>query len=533
MRRLLLALLPGISFAAPIPPDANSVVVLYNSAIPESRQVAEFYRDNRAIPAENLIGLNLPKSDDISRAEYNTTLLEPLRAEFEKRHWWKRAKTRDGNIEPTECRMRVLVNIFGVPLRIKPEPAPAPDPSKPAPSANAQALQRDEASVDSELAVFGVTGLPIAGPLNNPYFQKDEAIIATVLPALILVGRIDGPNAPICQRMILDAVTAERTGLWGRAYIDIAKKFDITKKETAGYAEGDQWLENIIKANRKTGIPTVADRFPDTYPTNYPMTDAALYYGWYEWNVNGPFLNPRFRFRTGAVAMHLHSFSAEQIRNPNHNWSAALLSRGAAATIGNVYEPYLQATHHFDILHDRLLKGYTLIEAAWMSMPVVSWQGVVFGDPLYRPFLHLDGGGERKEEDNDYRALRLGALRWSDSAERSAQLKNAAERTHSGILQEAVALEDKEAGHPELAAREFEKAREFYHSPSDRARQDFHIITLDREASRREDAAKKLHEAATRYEKTPEAVAINAWIAIVDPPPPPAADPTKSAPASK
>lgn len=533
MRRLLLALLPGITFSAPLPPDPNSVVVLYNSAMPESRQVAGFYRDSRGIPEDNIISLNLPKSDDISRAEFNTTLLEPLRAEFEKRHWWKRAKTQDGKlIAPTECRMRVLVNIFGVPLRIKPEPPPAPDPTKPAPPplpASAQALQRDEASVDSELALFGVTGLPIAGPLNNPYYQKDEPIITFVQPSFILVGRIDGPNATICQRMILDAITAERTGLWGRAYIDIAKK----EKDGPGYKAGDQWLESIILANRKTGIPTVIDRFPDTYPTNYPMTDAALYYGWYEWNVNGPFLNPRFRFRTGAVAMHLHSFSAEQIRNPNHNWSAALLSRGAAATIGNVYEPYLEATHHFDILHDRLLKGYTFIEAAWMSMPFASWQGVAIGDPLYRPFLHLDGGGERREEDHDYRAIRLGTLTWGDGAERMAQLKSAAERSHIGVLQEAVALEDKEAGHPDLAAPEFEKAREFYHSPSDQARQDFHIITLDREASRRDDAAKKLHEAAARYDKTPEAVAFKAWIAIVDPPPPPPADPTKAPPAAK
>jgi uncharacterized protein (TIGR03790 family) len=50
----------------------------------------------------------------------------------------------------------------------------------------------------------------------------------------------------------------------------------------------------------------VVDRFNETLPKNYPMTDAALYYGWYEWSVNGPFINPRFKFRKGAVAMHLH-----------------------------------------------------------------------------------------------------------------------------------------------------------------------------------------------------------------------------------
>ena len=85
-----------------------------------------------------------------------------------------------------------------------------------------------------------------------------------------------------------------------------------TSKEKA-YEMGDQWMRNIARLNRKAGIPTIVDEFKDTYPTNYPMTDAALYYGWYNNNANGPLLNPRFKFKRGAVAMHLHSFSAANI----------------------------------------------------------------------------------------------------------------------------------------------------------------------------------------------------------------------------
>lgn len=44
-------------------------------------------------------------------------------------------------------------------------------------------------------------------------------------------------------------------------------------------------------------------------------------------------------------------------------------------TVGNVYEPFLGACHRFDIFVDRLLDGYTVAEASWMSMPVLSWQG--------------------------------------------------------------------------------------------------------------------------------------------------------------
>ena len=59
------------------------------------------------------------------------------------------------------------------------------------------------------------------------------------------------------------------------------------------------------------------------------MRSAALYFGWYDWNVSGPFLNPRFRFRKGAVAMHLHSFSAEQLGE-----RAEKLERSAVGTGG-------------------------------------------------------------------------------------------------------------------------------------------------------------------------------------------------------
>ena len=185
----------------------------------------------------------------------------------------------------------------------------------------------------------------------------------------------------------------------------------------------------------------MVDRFNDTLPKNYPMSEAALYYGWYDANLSGPFLNPKFRFRKGAVAMHLHSFSAQQLSNPTQNWSAGLLEKGAAATIGNVYEPYLQLTHQFDTMHERLLAGFTWVEAAWASMPVASWQAIVLGDPLYRPFLHFDGTGKHLKVDSDFVTQRMAALKWGDKPdEMRKQLQEASERTRSGTLSEAVGL---------------------------------------------------------------------------------------------
>ncbi|MGC4015156.1 MAG: TIGR03790 family protein [Luteolibacter sp.] len=513
MRFILIFLLAaGLALAAT--PDPASVAIVYNKAIPESAKLAETYRAARNIPAENLIGLDLPKEDDISREEYNTRLRDPLRGEFTRRAWWRLGKNQEQLTLPVENKIRFIALMRGVPLRIRPTSAnpPPADPKLP-PYSN-----RDEASVDSELVIFGIQELPIGGIIKNAYFESEKPFADANMPFLVLVSRIDSATWETCERMIRDAVAAEKTGLWGRAYVDIANKFP----------EGDKWLEGVAKANLSTGIPTVVDRFNDTLPTNYPMTDASLYYGWYEGNVNGPFLNPRFKFRPGAVAMHLHSFSAEQIRDPNKNWSAALLERGACCTIGNTYEPYLGITHYFDTLHKRLLDGSTFAEAAYAAMPAASWQGVVFGDPLYRPFTHLDGSGDKQAVDNDYRALRMASLQWdSRPAELQDQLAKAAERTRSGILAEGLGLRYRAISLNDDARKWFGVAKENYTATADKLRQEFNIISIDRALGRKDQAIRELRDARTIYAAIPESQALTGWLNIMDPPPPPPADPTK------
>jgi uncharacterized protein (TIGR03790 family) len=520
---LLLPVFPLV-LSAEISPE--SVAVLYNRAVPESRKLAEMYRDARGIPAENLIGLDMPVAADISREDFEKWLLKPLRWEFEDRHWWKRQKDAGGVTLPTANRIRVLVTMRGVPLRIQALPKPAPKPGAPSVPPNPQnpVAGHDEASVDSELAMFGVEGVPVDGVLQNKFFKSEKPIADANLPFLVLTARIDAPSYATCERMIRDAAEAEKTGLWGRAYVDIANKFP----------QGDQWLEAVVKAGAEAGIPTVVDRFNDTLPKNYPMTDAALYYGWYDWNVSGPFLNDRFQFRKGAVAMHLHSFSAEQLSNGGKNWSGALLEKGATATIGNVYEPYLHLTHDFSILHQKLLAGYSFGEACWMAMPVTSWQGVVLGDPLYRPFRHFGGGGMKQDGDIEFRALRAAAIQWkTDPRERAKQLEKAAERMKSGILAESIGLDLLQQGDSGGAGQWFRTAKTYYAKTEDKLRGDFNLISIDRTANRKDLAVRALRDAQMLYGPIPELDALKGWLDILDPPPPPPADPTKGPAAIK
>ncbi len=498
----------------PLPPKPARVCVIYNEAVAASKKLAENYALGRGIPEDNLIGLNLPESEEISREQYEALIRLPLVSEFDRRNWWVRERNPAGNLEPRQTRIRILVCMRGVPSRITERTPPAAAGGEDSAQAKQQRqAQTTKAAVDSELALLGADNLPLAGPLKNPYYEKDQPFAKFPVP-IFLVGRIDAADWETCQRMIRDALAAERTGLWGNAVIDIANKFP----------QGDNWLRKISAQLQLKGIPTLVDRFNPTLPTNYPLSDTAVYYGWYDWNVSGPFRNPKFRFRKGAVAVHIHSFSAAQLRKADKNWSAPLLARGAAATLGNVYEPFLELTHHLDIFNERLLDGYTLVEAAYMSIPSLSWQGVVLGDPLYRPFLHLDGSGKKAPEDRSYRALRIAAMRWGATPdEMEKQLRGAAERMKNGTFLEAIGHNLASRSEDARAAEAYRKAREIYTGGLDRLRIDMLLAGLDRAAGRKAAAIRLLRETQSRYSHLEESRAAKAWLTILDPPPPPPA----------
>ncbi len=89
----------------------------------------------------------------------------------------------------------------------------------------------------------------------------------------------------------------------------------------------------------------------------------------------------------GSIAWHIASQEAQDLWDPNgRGWCVNLMRRGAAVTLGPVSEPYVVAFPHGDVFVESLLRGLTVAESYWLALPHVSWQMVVLGDPLYRPF---------------------------------------------------------------------------------------------------------------------------------------------------
>jgi uncharacterized protein (TIGR03790 family) len=434
-------------------PLAPATIVVFNKDVPESAQLAKFYAQKREIARDHLVGLSISKTEEIGRDEYDTMIRDPLRAIFKERGWWKLNEPAGGPITVASNSIRFVALIKGVPLKIRAAANYPGDKSGSAPLGN-----RNDASVDSEIAALGAFSDQISGPLPNPYFQSYRAIAEAENSAVLLVCRLDAPQAATVRRMITDAVQTEKTGLGGRAYIDGAHN------SAGGLDVGDHWLAAVRDQLHKVGVPLIYEDTSEIFPTSYPMTDCALYYGWYAGTMAGPFTQPDFQFVPGAVAVHIHSFSASTLHDENANWAGPLLTKGAAATIGNVYEPYLQLTAHLDVFNDRLLHGFTFAESAYMSAPVLSWMSVMVGDPLYRPYATWMSLGEKEKPSSDWSAYHDFAVKNASlgATEFRTAAKQFAARTHNAVMLEDIGLLEAVAQNPVGASGCFDLARTTY-----------------------------------------------------------------------
>lgn len=480
---------------------AHRTLVIYNSSLPQSKELAEYYAKQRDLPKGNLVGLKCSAEETISRAEFDETINLPLQKIFTAREWWKIEKK-----DNTRICIQVVPRIFaimkGVPLRIEEKPVLGDNDAKTGKPVVVPPVagQSNAASVDSELAIFGMLDHAIAGPLKNPYFDQNLPFITQPLAPMFLVGRIDGPSDEVAKRLIDDAIAVEKTGLFGKSYIDLARK-------DGAYQEGEDWLLTTAKTLGNSGFPLFVDSRPERFPENYPMTDCALYFGWYTVPPDGPFLNPNFHFKRGAVACHLHSFSGTTLRNPGDGWVGFLLVKGACGVWGNVYEPFLSMTVHFDRLVDRLLRGYTLCEATSMATPGVSWMTLSVGDPLYRPFaINLDEEGK----DADYRFIRR-TMRDSPMSKDHGEplrkaLEVAAKAGKSGTLYEMLSQVARGSitNEEETILAYFQAAKDSYPDPADKIR------VIGEEAdyligqSKKPAALKLVKSAIATYHELPE-----------------------------
>ena len=334
---------------------AARVVLLANSEDPDSLRVARHYAEVRGVPQENIIALKLPLAESITWREFVVTLWEPLLDELIRAKWLdaipmaltdpvgRRKLAVHGH------RIGALVTCRGVPLKIEHDPAPYLE----SPFTQRAEFRTNAGAVDSELSLLAHPNYPINTLVPNPLLQKGNPDALERLQ-IVRVSRLDGPSVEEALGLVDRAVAAERTGLLGRAYVDIG----------GIHAAGDRWLEALaIQLESLRWAPAV-DRDLATLFATVWCDAPVLYFRWYASNLNGPFALPGFRFPPGAIALHIHSISAGTLRSTTSGWTGPLVARGVTATVGNVFEPYLEQTYRPDFFRS-LARSATLVEAAF------------------------------------------------------------------------------------------------------------------------------------------------------------------------
>ena len=494
------------------PPDqpdlAAHTLVVYNRADPDSQPLAEFYAKARSIPADRVVGLDCPVTEEITRAEFETKIRKPLEELFTSRGWIKRTENFLSNpilgIESSvpvqqaqENPIWIMVLMRGVPLKV------ADDPTILAPDNLMIQLRANAAAVDSELALLPISGLPLYGLIANPYFadKRIRPFGQFFANYLIMVCRLDAPTPAIVRRMIQDAVETEKTELTGRAYFDIRS---IDKKEDP-YWLGDNWIERSALLFQARGFDVEIDRRPEVVSKLAPWDQIAFYAGWYTGDFRGPFENSSARFRRGAIAYHIHSFSAETVRSETKNWVGPLLAHGATATMGAVYEPYLRFTPDVSLFVSSLLSGLSFAESAYQSQLALSWMVTFVGDPLYRPFPrnffeNLDAAQTSNSPDLPWlrlRKARLLANAGSLSETRTAASKILEDFPKNAVVVEGVADIYRDLNEKKEAAHLYDEALDLVgeQQPNDRLR----LLMKYAELARRDDKTKT---AMDFYEKT-------------------------------
>lgn len=379
--------------------EPNEVVVVANTDFPASVRLARYYCCKRGLPSGYVIPTRLGTTlrDSISREDYEKHLARPIHRLFSTREDMGKIKCLVttygvpfkvngrgplvGSEERLE-RLRLLLQQEKDALAALEAEGPAGSDERTKRARRAAQLQVDieriagaqtSASVDSELSLVMWGTYELYRWQPNLLREARPQAFRT-----LMVCRLDGPDYEIAQGLVDKAIAAETEGLAGTAYIDSRGLFT---KEPYGYC--DQSLRDLaLLTQLRTSLPVKEERTKALFQAG-GCPQAALYCGWYS---VGKYVHA-FEFVPGAVGFHIASSEAVNLRNADSGqWCPNLLKKGITATLGPVGEPYLVSFPQPKAFFSELYDGRCLVEAFYRTKPFNSWQLVLIGDPLYRPF---------------------------------------------------------------------------------------------------------------------------------------------------
>ncbi|MBT3310369.1 MAG: TIGR03790 family protein [Desulfobacterales bacterium] len=380
--------------------EPEEILVVVNENTTGSVALAEYYMKKRSIPLKNIVKIKTGNFESCSRSTYKESIADPVRKFILSNR--------------LEKKVRCLVLMYGLPLKIATKSPYKEDiifleneekkyferlkKENPGSRKNIENklvtikkkildLKKGEtsASVDSELALVIAGKYPLENWIPNPYFYefiKSKLIIGK--DKVLMVSRLDGPSLKIVKSIIDDTLKAEKLGLKGKAYFD-ARWVAPEENNIKNYRLYDKYIHNAADRVRKSKRMPVLLNVLGEKNKNIKYRDVALYCGW---QASGQKIDS-ISWQKGAVGYRLSSNECSTLKsNENRAGCKIILEKGAVVTTGSVGEAYLQSLPVPEVFFDFLVDGYlTVVECYMLSNPFLSWQMVLIGDPLYRPFM--------------------------------------------------------------------------------------------------------------------------------------------------
>ena len=185
----------------------GEVVVLYNALFPGSKEVAEHYAKRREVPPAQVIGMDFPTGEAMTRKDFVHGLQEPLLKVLEERALFKFSQatnqSRDGRLGQSrfrvlvESRIRYVVLSYGIPSLIVKDPTLV----EPSMAHLPPEMQRNSGAVDTQLALLPVVeqNLPWTGPLASPFYAVTNAQQFQPTNGILMVTRLDGPSVEVAR----------------------------------------------------------------------------------------------------------------------------------------------------------------------------------------------------------------------------------------------------------------------------------------------------------------------------------------------
>ncbi len=329
------------------PDEARRVLVVINQPSQDSLLVGTYYRSKRNIPRENVVFIDVSRTEEISNSEYRSAIERPVRAAIAKlRH-----------------RIDFIVLTKGVPIRVR----------------------DGKYSVDALLAAMDMAFKPIVKAEEkeirraiSPYFMKDEPFDSKKF-GFYLVTRLDGYTLADAKALVDNSLAAKPDK--GPFFFD-----EAANRKTSAYIEMQSTLGKAHRILRQKGFESSLDE------TSKFVAPADGLMGYASWGSNDSSYDRRtfrkIKFRPGAICETFVSTSGRTFKRVEGGQSLItdLIASGVTGIKGYVSEPFTFALAKPEILFDRYTSGRNLAESFYAASMVLKWKGIVIGDPLCSPY---------------------------------------------------------------------------------------------------------------------------------------------------